>query len=305
MISTLLVTVVLVAPGAPVAVQPQDVRYQAHRGGINEVPENTLAAFRHAWKCPGAVPETDVCRTQDGVFVCMHDDTPKRTTNAPEAFQNKPISEIPFAELRTWDAGGWFNAQYAGEKVPTLREIFEEMKGHPDREIYLDLKDIDLGQLLALIDEYGLRDKVIFVHGDPKMCVTLSELYPGARTMTWLSGSPERIKQRFEELAKTGFKGISQLQLHLKTLGTPAPTSATLGTPSPNSAEIQYVFDADYLRYAREKTAAAGVELQLRPFDFHKKSLDKLLALGIRWYVTDAPRKFSETLFGINGDGHE
>lgn len=284
MISTLLVTVVFVAPGGSAAVQPQDVRYQAHRGGINEVPENTLAAFRHAWKCPGAVPEVDVCRTQDGVFVCMHDDTPKRTTNAPEAFQNKPISEIPFAELRTWDAGGWFDAQYAGEKVPTLREIFEEMKGHPDHEIYLDLKDIDLGKLVALIDEYGLRDKVIYVHGDPKMCVTLSELYPGARTMTWLSGSPERIKQRFEELAKTGFKGISQLQLHLKTRKTT------------NAAEIAYVFDAEYLRYAREKTAAAGVELQLRPFDFDKKSLAGLLALGVRWYVTDEPRKFSETL---------
>lgn len=289
MISMLLVTVVLAVP----PVQAQDARYQAHRGGINEVPENTLAAFRHAWACPGAVPEVDVCRTQDGVMVCVHDDTPKRTTNAPEAFQDKRINEIPFAKLRKWDAGGWFDAQYAGEKVPMLREIFDLMKGHPEREIYLDLKNIALEELVALIDEYGLRDKVIYVHGSPKMCVTLSELYPGARTMTWLSGTPERIKERFEELAKIEFKGISQLQFHLKS------RKLSLGRGlRPDTVEIEYVFDDDYLRYAREKTAAAGMELQVRPFEFNKKSLAGLLGLGIRWYVTDEPREFSDTLLG-------
>jgi len=289
MISTLLVTIVLAVP----PVQPQDARYQAHRGGINEVPENTLAAFRHAWSCPGAVPEVDVCRTQDGVMVCMHDDTPKRTTNAPEAFQNKRISEIPFEELRKWDAGAWFDPKYAGEKVPTLREVFDLMKGHPDREIYLDLKNIDLEELSALIDEYGLRDKVIYVHGSPKMCVTLSELYPGVRTMTWLSGTPERIKERFEELVESEFKGIRQLQFQLKS----KKLSLKQGR-RPESADIEYVFDDDYLRYAREKTAAAGTELQVRPFEFNKKSLAGLLALGIRWYVTDEPRAFSDTLLG-------
>lgn len=289
MLSTLLISVVLAVP----PVQPPDVRYQAHRGGLDEVPENTLAAFRHAWQCPGAVPEVDVCRTQDGVMVCIHDDTPKRTTNAPETFRDKKISKIPFAELRKWDAGRWFDPQYAGEKVPMLREVFDLMKERPGREIYLDLKNVDLQELLALIDEYGLRGNVIFVHGRPGMCLKLSQLYPGARTMTWLGGSPEQMKERFEKLAKDHFNGISQLQFHLRTLEIPA-----LGAPSTSSADIQYVFDDEYLRYARKKTAAAAVELQVRPFEFNKKSLEKLLSLGIRWYVTDAPHKFSEALLG-------
>ena len=259
-----------------------EVYYQAHRGGLREVPENTLAAFRHAWQCPGAIPEVDIRTTKDGVMICMHDDTLARTTNAVPPDRDSPVSNLTFAEIRQWDAGIWFAEEYAGEKVPALAEVFDEMRGRPTRELYLDLKGVDTGQLLALIGEYGLNDRVIFVHGSPATCLELSRLYPGARTMTWLSGEPEDIARRFDELARTGFEGISQIQLHLKAVR--------------RAGKIAYVFDDAFLRRAVETAAAAGTELQVRPFRFDEESLRGLVGLGIRWYVTDEPGRFTETL---------
>ena len=258
------------------------VFFQAHRGGVKEVPENTLAAYRHAWSCPGAVPEMDVCVTQDGVMVCMHDETPGRTTNAPKPFRSQKISTISSDEIRRWDAGSKFDAKYAGEKVPLLTEVFEDMQGRPERQAYLDIKDVDLDKLSALIGHYGLREQIIFVHGDPEMCERLKGLYPRARTMTWLSGKPDEVKRRFGQLAEGGFKGLSQLQFHLAAAKT--------------QPEIEYVLDADFLRGAVQTAKTAGVDLQLRPFEFDAKSLRSLLNIGVRWFVTDEPRRFADTI---------
>jgi glycerophosphoryl diester phosphodiesterase len=281
-ISKLVLLCVLCGKIALAQTAPNTVFYQAHRGGMNEVPENTLTAFRHAWSCPGAVPETDICATRDGVFVCMHDDTPERTTTGPDALRKKRIGELSLDELRQCDAGVKFAPQYAGEKVPTLTEVFDLMKDHPERQIYLDLKVVDLDKLKALIDRYGLVKQIIFVHGMPAMCKKLQTRFPGARTMTWLSGSPEQIKRGFDKLAQTHFDGISQLQFHLKSKQThPA---------------IEYVLDADFLKSAVAQLQAAGAVLQLRPFDYDHASLQALVDLGVHWFVTDEPKRFSNTL---------
>lgn len=50
----------------------------------------------------------------------MHDNTVDRTTNG-----KGKISELSFDEIRALDAGAWFDAKFAGTKVPTLREVLE------------------------------------------------------------------------------------------------------------------------------------------------------------------------------------
>ena len=258
---------------------PPGVFFQAHRGGVEEVPENTLPALIHAWGVRGAVPEVDLQTTADGVMVCIHDDTPARTTDAPPEWRDKRIPEIPFDVLRSWDAGAYFNTRFAGARIPTLDEVFALMKDRPESQIYLDLKGVDLDALLARIRAAGLERRIIFVHGDPARCRKLSALYEGARTMTWLSGPVKQVKRRFEQLAAGGFAGIYQIQFHLPV------TSA--GPP------IEYAFDDEYLRDAVRRAAAAGVELQARPFAFDAASLRRLIDIGIHWYVTDAPAAFA------------
>lgn len=255
--------------------------FQAHRGAVDEAPENTLAAVAHAWAVPGAVPEVDLRTTADGVIVCIHDETPARTTNAPAEWRDRPVAAIPVETLRAWDAGAWFDPRFTGARIPTLDELFDLLRADPARRLYLDLKAVDLDALERQIKEAGVIGQLLFVHGDPAMCKRLSERFPGTRAMTWLSGPPASIQARFRALAEARFDGVGQIQFHLQ---------------SRRRAPIAYVLDDEFLREAVAVTRAHGVDLQVRPFQFDAASLRHLLALGIRWYVADAPQAFAEAL---------
>jgi glycerophosphoryl diester phosphodiesterase len=92
----------------------------AHRGGSAEAPENTLAAFRHAIDLGIRYVELDVQMSRGGELVVIHDETLDRTTDGTGA-----IGDYTFEELRRLDAGSWFGPQYAGERIPTLREVLD------------------------------------------------------------------------------------------------------------------------------------------------------------------------------------
>lgn len=128
----------------------------AHRGGSREVPENTMAAFRHAVSLGMRLVELDVQMTSDGELVVIHDDTVDRTTNG-----SGPVGTFTLEELKKLDAGSWFAPQYAREQIPTLREVLDlctstgvgvvvEIK-HP--EMYPQLEE----KVVALIGEMWLR----------------------------------------------------------------------------------------------------------------------------------------------------
>ncbi len=88
-----------------------------HRGAAALAPENTLAGFRVAQSLGCAWIEFDVRLTGDGALVICHDDELRRTTSGRGA-----ISSLTLAAIREADAGGWFNARFTGERVPTLDE---------------------------------------------------------------------------------------------------------------------------------------------------------------------------------------
>jgi glycerophosphoryl diester phosphodiesterase len=92
----------------------------AHRGGATEAPENTLAAFRHALSLGIRYVELDVQMSSDGELVVIHDETLDRTTSG-----SGPVGDHTYEELRRLDAGSWFAPEYAGERIPTLREVLD------------------------------------------------------------------------------------------------------------------------------------------------------------------------------------
>jgi glycerophosphoryl diester phosphodiesterase len=93
---------------------------EAHRGDSTNAPENTLAAFRAAVALPVKWIELDVHPTQDGALVVIHDDTVDRTTDGSGA-----VCDLTREALRRLDAGSWFDAQFAGERIPTLAEVLD------------------------------------------------------------------------------------------------------------------------------------------------------------------------------------
>ena len=95
-------------------------RVLAHRGGGKLAPENTLAALRCGLAHGFHAVEFDVMLTQDGVPVLVHDPLLGRTVSGSGA-----VAELTYAQLQQRDAGSWFGAQFAGERVPSLQAALE------------------------------------------------------------------------------------------------------------------------------------------------------------------------------------
>ncbi|MGC9355624.1 MAG: glycerophosphodiester phosphodiesterase family protein, partial [Mariniphaga sp.] len=94
----------------------------AHRGAMETHPENTIPAFREAVSAGAHMIEFDVQLTKDNELVVMHDATVDRTTNG-----TGKVSELTLAEIKKLDAGSWKTPEFKGLRVPTFREVLDEM----------------------------------------------------------------------------------------------------------------------------------------------------------------------------------
>lgn len=126
----------------------------AHRGMSRFAPENTLAAFRKAKEFGINWVEFDVMLTADGEAVVIHDETLERTTNG----KGQVISH-PFSYIKTLDAGSWFDPQFKGEKIPTLREVIEllnELKLNANIEIKAQVgnEELTVRTVLGIIQQF-------------------------------------------------------------------------------------------------------------------------------------------------------
>jgi glycerophosphoryl diester phosphodiesterase len=128
----------------------------ARCGNQQNAPESTLPAFEQAIACGAHGIELDVHLTKDGELVVHHDYYLGRTNNG-----NGYISAYALAELRSLDAGSWFEAGFTGEKIPTLSQVLELGKGKIRIEI--DMKGSSLAFLERLLDElskFGIWDDI-------------------------------------------------------------------------------------------------------------------------------------------------
>ena len=127
--SALLVTVLAVAaPAGGAAAAPPDVAVIGHRGSGAMAPENTLAAIRLALRQGADYIENDIMRTKDGRLVITHDLSLARTTDVEQVFPDRTsyqVAEYTLAEIKQLDAGSWFGAEFAGQRILTLREWVE------------------------------------------------------------------------------------------------------------------------------------------------------------------------------------
>ncbi|KVP77053.1 glycerophosphodiester phosphodiesterase [Burkholderia ubonensis] len=90
-------------------------RVVAHRGGGTLAPENTLAALDEGARRGHAMVEFDAKLSADDVTFLLHDDTVDRTSDG-----HGPAARMRYAELAALDAGAWFDARFAGERMPTF-----------------------------------------------------------------------------------------------------------------------------------------------------------------------------------------
>ena len=153
-----------------------------HRGDSANYPENTMVAFRAAIAAGVDMIETDVRLTKDGVPVLIHDRTVDRTTDSTGY-----VKDMTFAELRALNAG----TEDAPQQIPTLEELLE-LLAPTGITLNLEVKEYHeegnearsrecVDQCVALIERYGMGEKMLFNSFDAPVLEYIAQSYPGYR----------------------------------------------------------------------------------------------------------------------------
>ena len=190
------------------------IQVVAHRGASGYAPETTLEAYRLALETGVDFVEMDVHMLRDGTPVAIHDADVKRTTNGKGR-----ISELTLAELKTLDAGSWFNRaypqkarpEYIGLKVPTLEEVLK-LTGGSSAGCYIEIKDPERyppeleSSVLSLVRKSRMEKRSRVISFSPTSIKKIKALDPSIQTGLLVSrrlGDPVRatIDVSADELA--------------------------------------------------------------------------------------------------------
>lgn len=163
MMKILAVALVLLGVVLPVkvtAAEPTPPLIVAHRGLLRHAPENTLTNFRACLELRLGF-EFDVQRTKDGNLVCIHDDSVDRTTNG-----TGKVFDLTLEQIQRLDAGGWFNSNFAGERVPTVDDVLRLVTEyrHHDLLVAVDLKAADVEEeVVRLAEKHEVLNRLLFI----------------------------------------------------------------------------------------------------------------------------------------------
>lgn len=155
-------------------------RVIAHRGFSGAAPENTIAAVRAAIEIQADMVEIDVTLTSDGHIVVIHDETLDRTTNG-----SGRVSDFTRAELQQLDAGAWFAPSFAGERIPSLDAVLDEVEGRILINVEIKSEAVDRGivaKVASAIQRWGMIDQVVISSFSPKALQEMNSIAPEIRT---------------------------------------------------------------------------------------------------------------------------
>ena len=166
----------------------------AHRGCKGYIPENTLISFKEALDLKVDVLEYDVHMCLDGELIIMHDSLAVRTTGAKGS-----VDFMTLEEIKALDAGETlYGEKYKGTPVPTLRETLELFASYDYKpEQIIEIKDFRAevaDKIVALVDEFDLRERTIIECGDAQVLKYLHKKHPDIRLLAF----PTPLMKRFE-----------------------------------------------------------------------------------------------------------
>jgi glycerophosphoryl diester phosphodiesterase len=184
----------------------------AHRGDMTHAPENTLVAFASAIAKGVDGVELDVHPTADGELVVHHFFGLGSTNNGTGL-----VGEHTLAELKQLDAGGWFAPQFAGERIPTLAEVFDLCKGKCRLEV--DMKGSGFSFLHNVIREvvrFDLIEDVELTTAHYALLAHAKHINSLLRTGTFFYQPPEWMPLRLAQQHALDWAKLFDIQvLHL------------------------------------------------------------------------------------------
>jgi glycerophosphoryl diester phosphodiesterase len=149
----------------------------AHRGACAHAPENTIASFELAVLHQADAIELDVKLSRDGQAMVIHDPTVDRTTDG-----KGKVNALSLKELKGLDAGARFNSKFAGEKIPTLDEVFE----HVGKKVLVNVeltnysspRDNLIETVSQVVIRHNMQYRVLFSSFSPGNLMMIKKLLP-------------------------------------------------------------------------------------------------------------------------------
>jgi len=168
----------------------------AHRGACLFAPENTLVSFETALNHGAPAIEFDVKLSADGEVIILHDQTLDRTTSG-----QGDVRKYTLADLKKLDAGSKFNPSFRGERIPTLKEVFDSFGSRLLMNIeltnYATPNDPLVYEVAKLVKQYQMEESVLFSSFLPKNLILARKLCPeipnGLLTLEGIKGAFFRI----------------------------------------------------------------------------------------------------------------
>ncbi|MFJ7021757.1 glycerophosphodiester phosphodiesterase [Streptomyces sp. NPDC101117] len=226
------------APAAGAGVRAERPTVIAHRGASSYAPENTLAAVDKAAGLGIEWVENDVQRTKDGELVVIHDDNLRRTTDVEEVFPGRSpwkVKDFTAAEIARLDAGGWFGPEFAGARVPTLRQFVDRVESHRQK-LLLEIKNPELypgieQQILKTLDAEGWLD---------------ASHLAGRLIVQSFGADSVRAVHELQPAVKTGFLGTPSVADLSRYAGFADQINPSYTTVSPGYVSSVHEFDGPH-----------------------------------------------------------
>ena len=167
----------------------------AHRGASGQglAPENTLAACEKAIQLGVDAIEIDVPATRDGQIVVLHDPSIDRTTDGAGL-----VVDLSADQVRRADAGSWFGADFAGERIPLLEEVLDLARHRA--MVLVEIKaEFITERILQVIDTVAAAEHGIVQSFNPatvERVKLLAPVLPTALLVGQLPTTPSRVRAR-------------------------------------------------------------------------------------------------------------
>lgn len=176
------------------------VQITAHRGSSWAAPENTRAAIERAIDDGAHYVELDVRQTADGTLVMLHDRDLRRVAGLPYDIWN-----VNYDEIRDQDIGSWFDPAFAGERLLTLPQAIELLRGRA--RLYLEIKTgaqtpTLIPDVIRVLREADIVAETIVAALSPEVLHEVRALAPEIRTSLLVHSAIGNLEvQPFDVLA--------------------------------------------------------------------------------------------------------
>ena len=244
----------------------------AHRGAAYTAPENTRAAVSLAWQEETGAVEIDVRLTRDGRIVVIHD-----SDTLHVAGQKHVVAESTFDTLERLDVGAWKGAEWAGETIPLLDDIFASVPS--GKRLWIEVKcgpEILDVLIPILVDELAAAARVVVASYNVDVLSDVKQALPDL---------PVFLVSRFDPVEENGYWSPTTGEL-LTTARRAALDGLMLReVGSLDAGMVQEIFDA-------------GLDLSVWTVDSPDRARE-LVSLGVQGLVTNRPGWLREQLHSV------